>query len=170
MGKIKHVLRLVILGCLGMLVTGCGATSIETVDPAVAGNWQGACAIDLPIVFDPTELPADVARRQVTVPLLITIHADATVDGMVGAATIEESVVKYNRSELGRSLRMASDYIIIDGHLAGPLVTDQDATAAKAFTIPFDVVDDHLIGGLMWLEPWKYPLPLCQVDLTRRPD
>ena len=168
--KIKHVGWLVMLCCFSLFMAGCGATPIEEVDPTLTGTWQGECAIKVPIVFNPTQLPDDVVRQEITVPMALTLHADATVEGWVGDATIEESVLMTNRGDLGRSLNIASDYIILNGHLAGAIVAGQDETEIKAFSIPFDVVDGQIHGGLMWRESWKYPLPLCEVDLTRSPE
>lgn len=153
----------------GLLLAGCGATPIETVDPSLVGVWHGECVIDLPVVFDPTQLPEDVERTKTTIPLDITIHTDASVTGTIGEAKLDECVLKHNRSELGRRLNMASDYIIMDGYLSGPIVLGEDENDLKTFTIPFDLVDEHIEGGLMWLQEWKYPFPLCDVDLARAP-
>jgi len=67
---------------------------------------------------------------------------DAAAHGTVGEATLQESVLKRNRGELGRSLNMASDYIIIDGHLAGPIVFGADENDVKPF------LDGCRSGGL----------------------
>ena len=167
MTQIENRLSPLVVVMLAILLAGCGATPIEVVEPSLVGMWHGECEISLPVVFNPADVPEDVERTRVTVALNITINADATVDGTVGEATIEESVLKRNRGELGRSLNMASDYIIIDGHLSGPLVSGADENEVKSFTIPFDVVDNQIQGGLMWLQTGKYPFPLCIVELER---
>ena len=150
-----------------LLITGCGATPIEVVDASLIGTWHGECTINLPIVFDPTQLPQDVERSKTSVAMDITIHEDATVEGTVGEATLEECILKRNRGELGRRLNMASDYIIMDGYLSAPIVSGQDESKVKEFTIPFNLADGHIQGGLMWRQEWKYPYPLCSVDLER---
>lgn len=152
---------------LGIFLAGCGATPIEEVDPSLTGEWNGACEISLPVVFDPGQLPDDVERTRQKVALEFTIDADATVQGTVGEATVQESVLKRNRGELGRRLNMASDYIVIDGHLAGPIVPGADENDSKSFTLPFDLVDNRIEGGLMWRQAGKYPFPLCNVMLER---
>lgn len=154
---------------LGILLAGCGATPIDVVDPALVGVWEGDCEVGLPVVFDPSQLPDNVARTRSIATLTITIREDATIDGTLGEAAIEASVLKRNRHELGRSLNVASDYIIIDGHLAGPIVSGADETDVKPFTLPFDLVDGRIQGGLMWRQTGKYPFPICSVDLQRSP-
>ena len=42
-----------------------------------------------------------------------------------------------------------------------------DENDLKSFTIPFDLVDNRIEGGLMWLQAWKYPFPICKVVLER---
>lgn len=168
--KVKTVAWLLMLCGLGLFIAACGATPIDVVAPALVGHWRGDCAINVPVVFNPTQLPDDVVRHAVTVTLALTIHADATVEGWVGDASIEESELMTNRGDLGRSLNIASDYIILNGHLAGAIVAGQDETESKAFSLPFDLVDGQIHGGLMWRESWKYPLPLCSVDLARAPE
>ena len=152
---------------LGVLLAGCIGTPIEVVNTSLVGAWHGECKISLPVVFNPNQVPENVERTHTMVDLDITIHEDATVEGTLGEATLEECVLKLNRGDLGRSLNIASDYIIADGHLAGPIVSGQDANDLKEFTIPFDLVDGRMHGGLMWVQDWKYPYPLCQLDLER---
>ncbi len=169
MTQLAKYLSLLVVVALGTLLAGCGATAIEVVEPSLAGTWHGECEISLPVVFNPAQLPDDVEPTQRAIALDITFYEDAAVEGTVGEATLEESVLQRNRGELGRRLNMASDYIIIDGYLSGPIVSGEDENGVKSFTIPFDLVDDHIRGGLMWRQAWKYPFPLCSIDLERRP-
>jgi len=150
------------------LLAGCGATPIETVEPSLAGTWRGECEINLPVVFDPTQLPDGVERTQRTLAMELTIHEDAAVDGTVGEATVKDSVLKRNRGEVGRRLNMASDYIITDGFLVGPLVSGADDNDRKSFTIPFNLVDNRIQSWIMWKQAWKYPYPLCKFDVEQR--
>jgi hypothetical protein len=154
----------------GSLLAGCLATPIGVVDPSLVGNWRGECELSLPVVFNPNQIPEDVERTRATVALAITIQEDATVTGAFGEATIEESVLKRNRGELGRSLNVATDYIIMDGYLSGPIVSGADESSRKAFSIPFNVVDEHMRGSLFWRQDRKYPFPLCvRLELERLP-
>lgn len=170
MVRARRVLFVVGAMLLGMLLNGCLATPIQEVDPSLTGTWHGECEFGLPIVFNPTQLPENVERTQATVTFDIIIHEDATVEGAIGDATIEESVLKHNRGELGQSLNIATDYLISDGYLSGPIVLGEDENDVKAFSIPFNLVDGHIRGSLFWRQEMKYPYPLCpNLDLERLP-
>jgi len=160
-----HALMIVVLV---VVLTSCGATPIEVVDPPLVGTWYGECELSLPIVFNPNEVPEGVERTQQAVALTVIIHEDAVVDGTIGEATLQDSVLKQNRGELGRRLNIASDYIIINGYLSGPIVPGQDDNELKSFTIPFDLVDKKIQGGLMWRQEWRYPYPLCKVVMEQQ--
>jgi hypothetical protein len=151
-----------------LLFTGCSDTPIAAVDESLMGSWYGHCEIGLPVVFDPTQLPANVERTQTTVDFELTIHEDATVQGRLGEATLQDCVLKQNRTDLGRALNLETDYIVIDGYLSGLIVSSQDEDEHKDFTIPFNLEDGRVQGSLMWLQAWKYPFPLCRVDLERK--
>ena len=99
---------LLVIAVAGVMAAGCLATPIAVVDAALVGDWQGECRIGLPVLFDPGEIPEGVERTYTTVSLDLTIHEDATVEGALGEAAIDGSVLKRNRSELGRALNMAS--------------------------------------------------------------
>jgi hypothetical protein len=115
--------------------------------------------VRLPIVFVP-EPDADLTD-DVLLPLAIdiTIHDDGTVTGTVSDAELVDCVLKQNRGELGRRLNLATDYIVMDGYLRGPIVPE-DETLEKEITIPFNIVDGSLRGSLFWVKAWHYPLPL----------
>lgn len=159
------VLASLVLALLAL--SACLATPIESVDPALLGTWQGEATVRPPIRFEPA--PEEEREPEVAVPLAITIHEDASVTGTVGDAQLVDCVLKLNRSELGRQLNMASDYIVMDGYLDGPILAG-DEDARKNFTIPFNIVDGQMQGSIMWLKSGKYPLPLLSVDLTKSED
>lgn len=149
------------------MVTGCLAQPMETVPESLIGTWQGESSVRLPIVFEPE--PDGDPTNDVVLPvaLEITIHNDGTVTGMVGGAELKGCVLKQNRGELGRQLNVATDYIIMDGYLDGPIVAE-DEVLAKDLSIPFNIVDKHMRGSLFWREEWKYPLPLMpRIELTK---
>ena len=165
MKRVGILLRLAAIITLGLVLASCGATAIEVVDPSLLGAWQGECKIGLPVVFNPNQLPENVQRTVTTVPVALTILEDATVEGSIGEATLEDCVLKRNRGELGRTLNLATDYIIMDGHLAGPIVSGHDENNTKAFMLPFNLVEGRIQGGLNWQQKWMYPYPLCDIDL-----
>lgn len=147
-----------------LLLSGCLATPIETIDASLLGTWRGDATVRLPIRFAP---PPDEEREpDVTIPLAITLHDDARVTGTVGGAELADCVLKRNRGELGRRLNFATDYIVMDGYLAGPVVPG-DEELHKDLTIPFNVADGRMRGSVMWLQDWKYPSPLMEVDLVK---
>ena len=48
--------------------------------------------------------------------------------------------------DIDAALEIGVDYIIIDGYLVGAIVSGEDETESKSFTIPFDLVDNRLQG------------------------
>ena len=166
MSTTRRCLLIIWMGAVAaLLLVGCGATPISAVDAALAGVWQGEAAVRPPISFEPP--PKETPREpEVAVPLAITIHEDARVTGTVGDAELVDCVLKRNRGDLGRQLNVASDYIIMDGYLDGPIIPG-DEELRKEFTIPFNIVDGHMQGSVMWLQPRKYPSPLLRVDIAK---
>lgn len=144
---------------LGALLTSCLAHPMASIPNTLVGTWHGESDIRLPIVFVPE--PDDDPTNDIIVPVgvEIAIHDDGTVTGMVGGAELRDCVLKQNRGELGRSLNIATDFIIMDGYLDGPIVPE-DTVLQKDLTIPFNIVDEQLKGTLFWTMEWKYPLPL----------
>ncbi len=148
------------------LLPGCLARPMDTIPKPLLGTWHGDTTVRLPIVFVPE--PDDDPSDDVVLPvaLTITIHDDGTVTGTVGDAQLVDCVLKQNRGELGRQLKLATDYIIMDGYLRGPIVPE-DETPEKNLTIPFNLVDGNLRGTLFWMKEGKYPLPLLpQIELV----
>jgi hypothetical protein len=142
-----------------ILVAGCLARPLGSIPEPLLGAWHGEATVRLPIVFvpEPDDDPTDDVVLPVALDLII--HDDGTVTGTVGDAELVDCVLKQNRGELGRRLNMATDYIIMDGYLAGSIVAE-DEVPEKAFTIPFNIVDGQMRGSLFWVKEWKYPLPL----------
>ncbi len=163
----RHTPLILAFLIVATLLAGCLARPMETIPAPLIGTWHGESTVRLPIVFVPEsdDDPSDDVRVPVAIEL--TIHDDGTVTGTVGDAELVECVLKQNRGELGRRLNMATDYIIMDGYLAGAVVPE-DETPEKDLTIPFNIVDDHLHGSLFWEKEWQYPLPLMpQIELVK---
>lgn len=163
----RHPTVLLAFLVVATLLAGCLARPMKTIPTPLIGTWHGESRVRLPIVFVPESDDDPSDDVQVPVALNITIHDDGTVTGTVGDAELVECVLKQNRGELGRRLNMATDYIVMDGYLAGAIVP-ADETPEKALTIPFNIVDDHLRGTLFWVKEWQYPLPLLpQIELVK---
>ena len=167
LSKPAQICLLAVFTVVALLMASCGATPIAQVEAPLLGTWHGESMVRPPISFvpPPTETPRP---PEVTVDIDITIHEDASVTGTVGGAELKDCVLKRNRGDLGRSLNVASDYIIMDGYLDGPVIPG-DEELRKDFTIPFNLVDDHMQGSVMWLKDRKYPFPLLRVDLEQEP-
>lgn len=169
MNRILSFLVVLMLLAVITLVTGCLARPLQTVPESLLGDWHGEATARLPIVFVPE--PDDDPSDDVVLPIAIdlTIHDDGTVTGTVGDAALVNCVLKQNRGELGRRLNLATDYIVMNGYLAGAIVPE-DETMEKKITIPFNQVEGHWRGSLFWVKEWKYPLPLLpQLDLAQVP-
>ena len=151
------------------LIVGCLAQPLDTIPAPLLGTWHGDSTVRMPIVFvpEPDDDPTDDVRLPIAID--ITIHADGTVTGTVGDAELVDCLLKQNRGELGRRLNIATDFIIMDGYLAGAIVPG-DEVQDRQLTIPFNVVDDQLRGTLFWVKEWKYPFPLLpQIELVKAP-
>jgi len=161
-----HLFGLTLLAVV-TIMAGCLAQPMGSIPAPLLGTWHGAAEVRLPIVFapEPDGDPTDDVLLPVAID--ITIHDDGTVTGAVGAAQLVDCVLKQNRSDLGRQLNIATDYIVMDGYLDGPIVP-ADEVPKKDFTIPFNLVDGHMNGSLFWVAEWKYPRPLMsRLDLAK---
>lgn len=150
-----------------LILSSCLARPMKTIPDPLLGVWHGDATVRLPIVFVPE--PDDDPSDDVLLPIAIdiTIHKDGTVTGTVGGAQLVDCVLKQNRGEVGRRLNLATDYIVMDGYLAGAIVPE-DETPEKNITIPFNLADGHLRGSLFWVQAGKYPRPLLsRLDLAQ---
>ena len=165
--KLTLLRSLALLLVLALIMASCGAVPMSQVEAPLLGSWQGESMVRPPISFTPP--PADSPEQpEVVVDIDITIHEDASLTGTVGGAQLKNSVLKRNRGDLGRRLNVATDYIIMDGYLDGPVIPG-DEELLKDFTIPFNLVDGRMKGSVMWLKDRKYPFPLLRVDLAQEP-
>jgi len=128
--------RLVLIACAVAVLSGCASMQGKPAalpDPALAGEWSGRVRVVV-----------DWCTRA-HLPIDLTIHPDATVDGMVGDAVIAGGYVRVNRGPLARSLGWKRDYIIV-ADLQGPIVKSEGIERAS-ISIPFDLRGDSLAGG-----------------------
>ena len=117
-----------------LLVAGnlYAAESIAT--PAMLGHWDGNARIIVSWC------------HQKNLPVAVDIHADGSVTGKIGDATLIGGSFEANRGWLGRKLNLATDYIIT-GKLDGAIVAAEGITRDKIY-IPLNLKDDTFVGGI----------------------
>lgn len=152
---------------ISLLTTSCLAQPLTTAPPELIGHWHGEGEISIPVLFDPSEAPTFPDLEKVPITIDLVIQEDATVTGTVGGATLQDAILASNRGDLGRSLNMATDWLVQSGTLEGAIVPDQDTTATKDFSLPFNLEDERMQGTLFWRQTGKYPYPLVRIDLAR---
>jgi len=124
----RSILRTVLIAVLGLVAIVFIALAAEVAmtpppfaprhspAPGFAGEWRGTARIWMP---DQTQLP---------LPLHLTIQPDGTVRGSMGQARVTARF-EWNRSWLGKALRLRSDYIIVgqvSGFAKGPAAGQQE--------------------------------------------
>lgn len=121
----------------------------------VAGTWTGRAEVFAPFKKGtyPSKHPED------WIDIRVNIGEDGRVDGQIGGAKLTGCHVKKNRGWLGRLLNIKSDYIIRDGVIEGRVVPEDEVTQ-REFTVPFNIVDGQLKGGVMVVKRWEYPYPM----------
>ncbi|SRR6266542_1100242 len=106
----------------------------ESISPAMTGTWTGSARI----VVNWTE--------QKTLPIRVTIAPDGTVAGTVGDATLREARLQRNRTALGRTLHVKTDWII-SGKLQGAII-QPEAIQRDSVKLPLNWMDDHYEGSV----------------------
>jgi hypothetical protein len=105
---------------------GCaGCTRMDPVPEAVRGAWRG----DAKIIVS--------WCKEARLPVSLSIAEDGHVEGKIGNATLREGYLARNRHELGRRLRINTDYIV-RGHLEGTVVAAEPFRSVVVF-IPFNL-------------------------------
>ncbi len=110
----------------------CAAESIIT--PVMVGHWEGNARIIVSWC------------HQKNLRVAVDIHADGSVTGKIGDATLIGGSFEANRGWLGRKLNLATDYIIT-GKLDGAIVADEGIARDKIY-IPLNLKDDAFVGGI----------------------
>ena len=129
--------RLVLFVCAVAVLSGCASMQGKPgvlPDPALAGQWSGQVRVVV-----------DWCGRS-HLPVRLTIHPDATVDGSVGDAVLVGGVVKAGRGSVARFLHMGRDYIIV-ADLRGSIV-EAEGILRDSVSMPFDLEGHDLSGGL----------------------
>ncbi len=133
-------------GLRAALVAACllGATACArwTVPASLVGTWSGTERASVRV--RPESGPAGFLTD--TVPVTLTVHADGSVEGRVGGATLVEAYVLKNRGAVGRAFHLATDFRL-EGRLRGA-VFPGDPHPTQDVRAPFDVAGDTLAGTL----------------------
>jgi hypothetical protein len=120
------------LAALLVGIHSCVAENIVT--PAMTGHWEGNSQIIVSWC------------HQKNLSVAVDIHADGSVTGKIGDATLVGGRFAVNRGWLGRKLNLATDYIIT-GQLNGPIVAAESIARERVF-IPLNLKDNALLGGI----------------------
>jgi hypothetical protein len=105
------------------------------VPAGLVGGWQGQARV------------ADAWVRQRRLPVKLAVDASGMAEGTIGDARFLRGKLLPARSWFGRALRMGTDYVFV-GRLEGPVIAAEAITCGSTATIAFDLVGDHLHGGL----------------------
>lgn len=89
----------------------------------------------------------------------ITIDESGVVKGLVGEALLEECVIRLNRNDFERFIKVKNDYILKDGHISG-FIKSGDDIGTRNITMPFNIQDDTIEGTVFHVEGLTYPEPL----------
>ena len=139
-GSLRHVSwpTMLATGLLSATLVGCDSHDPRFIAPwappaAVQGQWTGEARIYNDFVASP--------RLEVN----LHISPDGAVTGRVGDAALVRGRIAANRDALGRTLNLATDYVIV-ADLNGPLIAAEQVKRDD-ISMPFDLVNGHLRGG-----------------------
>lgn len=120
---------------LPIAFVGGACASGSTAAPAeLQGTWAGDCRVVV-----------DWVERE-RLDLELSVATDGAVTGRVAEARLADAHLRRNRGSLGRALGWWTDWIVV-GELEGALLADEGFVARRV-TIPFDLRDGSLAGGL----------------------
>ena len=154
--KIRLFIALTVL-VLGSLLGGARAAEAAAFPPSeLVGTWRGTTEIFGPFKVGtyPSIAPEDHQN------VMVGIAESGVVTGRIGEAVFMQSTVQPNRGPIGRTLHVATDYIVRG--VMEENVTPKDAGARFEFTIPFNLVEGKFAGTIMLLpkKPLTRPLRL----------
>jgi hypothetical protein len=129
----KFGMAILILVILLLTISNLWADK-TVVTPAMVGHWEGNARI----------IVSWCHQKNLTIS--VDIHADGSVTGKIGDATLTGGRFEANRGWLGRKLNLATDYIIT-GKLDGAIVTAEGITRDKIY-IPLNLKDNAFVGGI----------------------
>ena len=134
---------------LSLLALCAACAGSERLDPAPAriqGVWHGEALVS-----------RIGAKTNQALPVEFVIAADGRVSGTVGAAQLTNGIVAANRGELGRTLDLATDYIV-RGELQGLVIEGESAPSLDVIA-PFNLVEKNAQDVHIWgsVTTWDNP-------------
>ena len=146
-----------------LLFTITLALSNEWIVPeSIVGEWESRSEI-MHASFKKGDGSTHFPEDSFTVKIIIDSNGNVT--GSIGKAQFSDCKCSSNRGWFGRLLNIKTDYII-KGSLVGKIVPEDDQEH-RDFTIPFNLVDNRLIGGFMHLQKMTYPNPMFKLQFSR---
>lgn len=133
--------KLSLAGCLAyFLFVSCKQWEVP---PSLVGNWQSKQKVT---VRDKQRGDFVFINAPDSISLQFNIDANGNVSGHLGDAVFENCKVQKNRSESGKRLNLATDYII-KGELKGAIFSS-DPHLKKEINAPFDIRNNKMEGSL----------------------
>jgi hypothetical protein len=129
------------------LCSACaGSDRLHTTPTSLEGVWSGQALLGM-----------KWAPRDQPLPLEIEIFGDGRVEGVVGGATLRKAYIASNRGVVGRTLDLATDYILrgeIDGEVAAG-----EPKRSKFVRAPFNLVEKPGEATTLWgsVTTWEHP-------------
>ena len=105
------------------------------VPAGLMGGWQGQARV------------ANAWVRQRRLPVKLAVDASGMAEGTIGDARFLRGKLLPARSWFGRALRLGTGYVFV-GQLEGPVIAAEAIRCGSTATIAFNLVGDHLHGGL----------------------
>jgi len=156
--KARSTLRAALAAACLLLTASCTRWSVPA---SLVGTWSGTQKVTVRVKQPrgPNRFVSD------TVGITISVHADGSVEGRVGGATMVGAYVLRNRGWLGKALRFATDFRL-EGRLQGAVFAE-DPVPTMDVRAPFGVVGDTLAGTL-FQQSGMGVYPMVDFRLARR--
>lgn len=138
--------RFAALSLLALCAACAGSERLDPPPASIQGEWQGQALVSR--VGGKSNQP---------LPVEFVISSDGRVSGTVGAAVLRNGVIAANRGELGRSLDLATDYIV-RGSLEGVVIEGESAPSHYVMA-PFNLVEKDARDVHIWgsVTTWDTP-------------
>jgi len=134
-------IKLILAICsLYLLFVSCKQWEVPT---DLIGNWQSKQKIT---VRNKVNGKYVFINAPDSIPLEFIIDEKGNVNGHLGNAVFENCKVQKNRSDLGKKLNLATDYVI-KGNLKGTIFPE-DPHMTKEISAPFNVKNNKMEGSL----------------------